>query len=315
MIKELAKKVISTIKKYDTITIFGHIRPDGDCYGSQFGLKNIIKTTFPDKKVYVLTDKCLYVSFLGKTDILDDDVIKNSLAIVVDTGSIDRVSDLRFQTAKEIIKLDHHIVNDEYGYFGTNINYIEDEKPATCQILTEFLLQFKELKISKEGAIALYTGIITDTGGFRYRGVDSTTLKCAAYLIDKGVDVEYIATMLGTRSYESLLFEGYVINNLVRDGGLVYCVLRKDIIEKYNVTYEDASNMISVYSGLENCPIWFLVIENKDLSIRLRIRSNKINLIELSNKYEGGGHEFATGAKLKDWSKLKEFVKDAKSFL
>lgn len=99
------EEIIKKIKEFDTIIIHGHMRPDGDCYGSQFGLKEIIKESFPNKQVYVVGGKCDYAAFLGQMDEIDDSLYNDALAIVVDTATAERVSDNRFTLAKYVIKL------------------------------------------------------------------------------------------------------------------------------------------------------------------------------------------------------------------
>ena len=98
--------LLSKIKEYDKIAIFGHTRPDGDCYGSLNGLKNIILTTFPKKRVFCLTDHVGSLSFLGKMDDVDDEFFDGALAIVCDTSTRERVHDQRYKLCNEVIKLD-----------------------------------------------------------------------------------------------------------------------------------------------------------------------------------------------------------------
>ena len=120
------QKILNRIKKYETIIIHGHKRPDGDCYGSQFGLKNIIQQSFPEKKVYVVGQRSAFVDFIGQMDVISDDVYKGALSIVVDTAVEDRISDERYKLGKEIIKIDHHIPVDDYG----DIRWVDTSFPS-----------------------------------------------------------------------------------------------------------------------------------------------------------------------------------------
>jgi phosphoesterase RecJ-like protein len=101
--------ILNKIKQYDKIIIHGHIRPDGDCYGAQFGLKDLILSSFPKKKVYVVGETSEYVSFVGQVDQIPDSEYNGALSIVVDTATKDRISDQRYLLGKEVIKIDHHI--------------------------------------------------------------------------------------------------------------------------------------------------------------------------------------------------------------
>ena len=91
------------IKEYDKIMIFGHVRPDGDCYGSLNGLKDIIKTSFPKKRVFCLTSQVEFLSFVGKMDDVEDEEFIDSLAIICDTSTRERICDKRYTLCKEKI--------------------------------------------------------------------------------------------------------------------------------------------------------------------------------------------------------------------
>src|SRR5690554_7654849 len=112
---EVLNDILRKIKMYNKIIIHGHQRPDGDCYGAQFGLKDVIKTTFPKKEVYVVGETSDYVSFVGTPDIIEDSRYEGALSIVVDTATEERISDKRYKLGREIIKIDHHIPVDQYG--------------------------------------------------------------------------------------------------------------------------------------------------------------------------------------------------------
>ena len=299
--------VYQKIKDYQTIIIFGHKRPDGDCYGSQNGLKYIIKSTFPMKSVFVVGEKVDNLSFIGQMDQIEDDIFPQALAIVVDTATRDRISDSRYKLCKEIIKIDHHIILDNYG----DINVVEELIPATCLLITKFLLSNETLKISLNGATALYTGTITDTGNFRYRGVNAETFHLAGVLLNYGVDTEWIDQNLSVQSLRSLRLKSYVYRSFkVTKNGFAYAVINRMIIKYYNVGYDEAASLVNLLANIKECPVWALIIRYpKD--IRVRIRSNGPNINKLAEKYDGGGHHKAAGASLKSWSKMRPFVKDA----
>ena len=299
--------VYQKLKDYQTIIIFGHKRPDGDCYGSQNGLKDIIKSTFPMKSVFVVGEKVDNLSFIGQMDQIEDDIFPQALAIVVDTATRDRISDSRYKLCKEIIKIDHHIILDNYG----DINVVEELIPATCLLITKFLLSNETLKISLNGATALYTGTITDTGNFRYRGVNAETFHLAGVLLNYGVDTEWIDQNLSVQSLRSLRLKSYVYRSFkVTKNGFAYAVINRMIIKYYNVGYDEAASLVNLLANIKECPVWALIIRYpKD--IRVRIRSNGPNINKLAEKYDGGGHHKAAGASLKSWSKMRPFVKDA----
>ena len=299
-------RILNKIKQYDTIIIHGHKRPDGDCYGAQFGLKNIISNSFPKKKVYVVGEKSDFVDFIGQIDVITDDTYLNALSIVVDTAVEDRISDSRYKLGKEIIKIDHHIPVDNYG----DMWWVDTTFPSCAQMIAYFYYKFKnELTLTKDGAIALYTGIVTDTGRFRFRGVSKITHQLAGLLIEKGVDVEEIDLLLGKETLEMISLKGYVYSNFVTAKGFVYLKMTRDVIDKYNVTDEQAASMVGLIGGIEGYPVWALFIEYPN-EIRIRLRSNGPTIDKLANKYGGGGHAKASGARLDSWKDLPKFIAD-----
>ncbi len=299
------KHIFKKIKEYNRIIIHGHVRPDGDCYGSQFGLKNIINTTFPDKEVYLVGGKCEHASFLGSMDTVTDEMFKGAISIVVDCGDSKRIDDKRINLADYVIKIDHHIPVDNYGDY----QFVQEEKPACCQIIAEFYDKFKKkLKITKEGAMALYTGMVTDTGRFRFDSVKSDTFKTAALLLDLGVNVEEIDAKLSIENLNTLKLKGYVLSNFkMTENGFAYVCITRDVVNEYQVSDEEAANQVNLLSSLEQIPVWALFMEYPG-EIRIRLRSKGPAIDLLANNYGGGGHEKASGAKLITWDDLPKFV-------
>ncbi len=304
----IVTEILKKIKEYDVITIHGHIRPDGDCYGCQFGLKNIIKTSFPEKEVYVVGEVCNYVTWLGEPDVIDDEKFKGALSICVDCANEERLSDQRFKLADYVIKIDHHIPVTQYG----NMQYVLEEKPACAQIIFEIYDEHKdELKITREGAIALYTGILTDTGRFRYDSVEPATFIAAAKLLALGVDIVDIDNKLSVESLDVLKYKGYILSNFcMTPEGFAYVVVKQDVINSYGISMEDAANQVNLLSTIPGYPVWALIIEYP-AEIRIRLRSRGPNVDTLANQYGGGGHAKAAGAKLESWDQLDTFIKDA----
>lgn len=299
--------ILDKIKEYETITLYGHKRPDGDCLGSQFGMKGIINASFPEKKVYCLGDPSEYVGFVGELDTVSDDVVKESLAIVMDVATQERVADQRFKLAKEIIKIDHHIPVDNYG----NIRWVDEWAPACCQMVTYFYYKFKdELKITKEGARALYTGIVTDSGQFRYRGVTPTTFQMASLLLKEGADVNEVDSHLSKSNVDELKIKGYVYSNFVlTEGGFAYIKIPASVVEEYNVSYETAAAQVNLLAGIENHPVWALFIEYPQ-EIRVRMRSNGPEIASICEKFPpGGGHEQAAGCRISSFDDIPLVVK------
>lgn len=301
------KEILKAIEAYERILIHGHIRPDGDCYGSQFGLAEIIKENYPEKDVHVVGDTSDFVSFLGTPEkaTITDEMYNGALAIVVDCGSADRVSDQRYQTADKVIKIDHHIAQIHYG----DIVYVEEESPACCQIITRFAKEMG-LKINEKAAFALYTGLVTDTGRFRFRGVDSATFDVASELMKHNVDVELLDNKLSVETMNVIKYKGYVLANACfTDCGVVYVKVTRDVVNQFGLTDEEAASQVGLLGTVEGYPVYLLFMEYPT-EIRIRLRSRGPRVDKLANMYGGGGHEKAAGAHLDSWEDLPRFIED-----
>lgn len=304
------KVILEKIKEYETIIIHGHTRPDGDCYGSQFGLKDIIKSTFPNKNVYVVGETSDYVSFVGEIDEIPISTYEGALSIVVDTAIADRISEQNYKLANEIIKIDHHIPSEDSYY--ADYYWVDTYKPSCSQMIAEFYDTFKdELKLTYDGALAMYVGIVTDTGGFRYRGVDRNTHEMAGSLLDFGVDVSYVDLKLSTKTLNEVKIKGYMLMNFEQtEEGFAYFVMTKETMDRYGLTSEEASATVNSLAGIEGYPVWALFIESDNDGIRVRLRSNGPEIESIARRYNGGGHAQAAGARLDSFKEIKNFVKD-----
>lgn len=325
MFEEILKK----IKEYDTIIIHRHIRPDGDCIGSQFGLKYYLQNNFPEKNIYAVGDEIPdYLQTLGKNDEIEDSMYNDALVIVVDTSLKSRICDERYQTGKYLIKIDHHDDSEQYGDY----EYVDPKTPACSAILVRIMKEFEKsgLVISLDTAKALYTGIITDTGRFRFRGVTGETLSDAGYLIDKGINTDEIFTRLYIKKQEELKLQGYVYNHFkMTKNGVAYMYFTKDIMQKFNVTKEDAANLVNSLDSIYGSLIWVVFVdqmlprpeiieneeESKDKEIRVRIRSRYISINEVATRFRGGGHLQAAGATIYSQKEMKKLLKELDTLL
>ena len=297
--------ILNKIKEYNRIIIHGHKRPDGDCLGSQFGLKDIIKTSFPNKEVYVVGESSEFVDFIGQVDTVSDEMFKGALSIIVDNAVSSRTSDTRFMLADYAIKIDHHIPVEDYGDY----QYVDTTSPSCAQIITEFYMKFSELKLTKVGGTALMTGQITDTGRFRYDSVDGRTLRSAAALCDLGVSISKIDQKLSSDTLADYQLKGYVLSNFkTTPDGFIYVLMTRDVIEKFGVSDEDAASQVNVIGTLEGFPVWALIIEYPGNEIRVRLRSRGPVINTLAAEYNGGGHAKAAGCELENWDALEGFA-------
>ncbi|MFW5865383.1 MAG: DHH family phosphoesterase, partial [Candidatus Izemoplasmataceae bacterium] len=267
----ILRQIHDKILEYKRIIITPHARPDGDCIGSALGLKDIIQTTYPDKEVYVVGEHTDYIRFLGDLDTIEDDLFKDALVIAVDTASEERIADQRYKTGDFLIKIDHHINVNSYG----DIEYVDTSRPAAALIIIDLFNAFKnEYKMSSFGAKALFTGTLTDTGRFKYSGVDADTFRNVAMLYENGLDALSVYKELDTRTEASVRFKGYVLQNYKKtENGVAYIEITEELINDFGVTIEEASSNVNELSVFEDCPIWVLFAEYEEKIVRARIRS------------------------------------------
>lgn len=308
MNKEVLVAIFDKIKEFENIIIHRHIRPDGDCIGSQMGLKELLKISFPEKNIYAVGDKIPdYLSFLGENDEVEDSLYQESLVIVVDTSVIDRISDERYKLGKYIIKIDHHDDSIDYG----NINYVDPIVPANGSIIVDFYLANKEsLIMNKKAATALYTAIISDTGRFQYRGVNGDVLRNAGVLLDIGINTEEIFSKLYLKELALFHLQGYVYKNIKQtDNGVAYIHFTKRIMEKYNVSNDDAGSLVNTLATIKGSLIWVAFINQDDGTTRVRIRSRFVEINDIASEFRGGGHLMAAGATIHNLKEKKLLLK------
>ena len=312
---KMAREVLDTIKQYDKIIIFRHFRPDGDCVGSSKGLHRILSLTFPEKEIILQNcDFSDYLSFLGgEPEIKDDDYYADALGIVVDTATSNRISNQKYKLCKYLIKIDHHIPVEDYG----NINWVEDERCSACELITSFYDALKdELKIDSEAATYLYAGMVTDSGRFRFRSVSGDTMRLAGLLLDQGVDTDRLYANLYMKEFAEFKFHGYVLNHIkITENGVAYLYIDSATMEKYGLSFEQASACVSYMDSIKNSLIWVAFIDTGSGDIRVRLRSRFVTINDLASRYEGGGHACAAGATVHSKKQMKELLLEADALL
>lgn len=303
--------ILNKIKEYDSIVIGRHFRPDGDAVGSTMGLGRIISLTFPEKKVYLSNkDKSDYMAFLGDTsESVSEEIIKSSLVIIIDTATEDRVSDNRILNGKEIVKIDHHIEAEPYG----DVSWVEDWRSSSCEMIASFYEEFSSvLKIDDIAATAIYAGMVTDSGRFRFSSTSSETLRLASIMVGKGVDIERLQANLDLNSYNFYKYQAYVFSKIeMTENGVSWLYVDQEMQKKWNLSREDASESVGFMSGIKGSICWIAFIENSDGSIRVRLRSRFMTVNKIAEKYHGGGHDRASGATCYSREEMMALIEDA----
>lgn len=312
-------KILEKIKEYNKIIIHRHVRPDGDCIGSQMGLKALLKHNFPEKEILAVGDNIpTYISYYGNNDEVSDEDYKESLVIVVDTANPKRICDERYQTGKYLIKIDHHDDSPDYG----DLIYVDPTSPACASIIVDMYKAWHKydnnITLNKEAATALMLGIVTDTGRFRYRGTDRRLFENAGLLMDPNIELDELYTATYIKEKEELKLQGFVCENFkVTDNGVAYIYFDKETLEKYNVTCDEAAACVNILDSIRGSLIWVVFInQNKeDGEIRVRLRSRFVAINEVATHYRGGGHLQAAGSTIYSLDEMTSLLSELDSLL
>lgn len=304
----MKQQILDEISQNETIIIHRHVRPDPDAYGSQCGLAEMIKATYPNKKIYVVGESEPTLEFLYKMDHISDEIYQEALVIVCDTANQARISDQRYHTGKKLIKIDHHPNDDQYG----DLLWVETEASATSEMIYELYLEGKDqgFKLSEKAAELLYTGIVGDTGRFLFPSTTEKTFQYASALISKGINPTPIYDELYKTKRNVAKLSGYVLQNFtLTSSGSASMSITKDILKEFDVTPSEASQLVGILGNIEGVKAWVFFVEEEN-QIRVRLRAKKLVINELAKKYNGGGHPLASGASIYSWEEAKQVLHD-----
>lgn len=304
----MKKKILDAIKEYETIIIHRHVRPDPDAYGSQGGLAEILKVSFPEKNIYTVGLEEESLHYLRRLDVIPDETYKGALVIVTDTANEERICDSRYRLGDKLIKIDHHPNEDPYG----DILWVDTDASSVSEMIYEFYLYGKEhgLKISDEAARLLYAGIVGDTGRFLYPSTTEKTFQYAGELIH----FNFSRTELYDSMYELapnvIKLNGYILQNFeMKDHGVASVVITKELLQEYGMKPSEASLLVSILGNVAGISAWAFFIEEED-QIRVRLRSKGPVINKIAMKYKGGGHPLAAGASIYSWDELNDVMRD-----
>lgn len=301
------KKIYRAIKKFNTIVIARHVGVDPDAMASQIGLRDSILLTFPEKKVLAVGNGSNRFNYLGKLDKLEDVDYQNSLLIILDTPDKKRVDCPNVDDFKCKIKIDHHIFVEEF----CDIELIDEKNSSTCQLIIELLYKTK-LKKSIDIMEKLVLGLISDTNRFLFSASNKTFDLISKILKDYQLDLPSLYSNLYRRPLSEVRLQGYISQNMtITENGVGYIKLTNDIISKFDADASSAGNMINNFNYIEEVLVWLMISEdNKSDLIKINIRSRGPVINTVAEKYNGGGHKFACGAKLSTFEEADLLIND-----
>ena len=290
------EQVLECIKKYDTIIIHRHKNPDGDALGSQIGLKHILRDSFPEKRVLVVGDMTARYSFMEDSimDTVEDSEYDGALAIILDTSAKALICDDRYTLADKTVRIDHHIFCETIA----EVEVTDTSYESCCGLVTAFAVECG-LTVSPLAAKSLYTGMITDSGRFRYDSTSANTFRMASFLMERNFSTADIYRNLYADDFSFIRLRAqFVLRIQFTEQKVAYIYTTLDEAKSYGAdSFTLSRGMVNVMSEIRGVDIWVNFTETED-GVLCEIRSSKHNINVIAKKYGGGGHEKASGATL-----------------
>lgn len=292
------EQIRNLIEEHTTVILHRHKNPDGDALGCQIGLWYLLKENYPAKEIYIVGDMTPRYAFIAdrEMDAIGDETYKDALAIVLDTSAKSLISDERYTFAKVTARIDHHIFVEQIASHEVTDTSFE----SCCGMIAAMALECG-WKLSPAAAKALYTGMITDSGRFRYDSVSSKTFRMASYLMEAKFDTgDIYRNLYADDLFFIQLRAKYALKIQTTKQGVAYIYTSKEEAQSYGAdTFTLSRGMVNVMSEIRGIHSWVNFTEAEE-GILCEIRSNTYNINPIAVKYGGGGHQKASGATLKD---------------
>ncbi|WP_086348160.1 DHH family phosphoesterase [Candidatus Enterococcus clewellii] len=296
--------ILSMIKKYETIIIHRHQRPDPDALGSQVGLAEILRASFPEKNIYQVGGPVEGLEFLALMEEVEDSVYQGALVIVTDTANSPRISDNRYALGEKLIKIDHHPNDEPYG----DLVWVNTKASSCSEMIMDFYLMFEdELTLTDNAARLLYGGIVGDTGRFLYPATTSHTLEVAAVLRGCDFDATALNRELEQISMSVAKLAGYVYQNLEVDAdGAGKVLISHEMLTEYGIVDSETASVVPLPGTIDEVLAWGLFVQQPEGYYRVRLRSKGPVINEIAKRHHGGGHPLASGANARDMDEVRE---------
>ena len=287
----------SMVQEAASVAILGHIHPDGDCVGSTLGLWNYLRREYPQIQADVYledpSEKFAYLSGFNKI-LRHVEEREYDLCICLDCGSEDRLGEFAcyFKNAKKSLCLDHHVTNTRFA----QVNLVADGASSACEALYE---QLREEALDKTVAECLYTGIVHDTGVFKFSSTSSRTMEIAGKLMAKGIDFgEIIDGSFYRKTYvqNQILGRALLESITFMDGKCIFSAIKKKDMEFYGVTSKDLDGIIDQLRLTEGVECALFLYETGPQEYKVSMRSQKqVDVSRIAAYFGGGGHVRAAG--------------------
>lgn len=300
--------ILHSINSHDTIIIHRHTKPDGDALGSQIGLKHILKENFPTKTIYAVGDSAGIYHYMEDSvmDTIPDSAYQNALAVILDCGVPHLISDERYKSAHATVRMDHHIFTGKFA----DEEVVETSFESCCGLIAQFAMDCG-LRLTPLAAKSLYTGMVTDSGRFRYDSTTARTHRLAAFLMEQPFDTNDIYRELYAETIESKRRRAaFTLKVKFTPKNVAYIYTTLEEMKALNVTaFSISRGMVNTMADLKDVDIWVNFTETEE-GVLCELRSSRYNINPIAVKYGGGGHAKASGATVKDYATAMAMLQD-----
>ncbi len=285
-----------------TVGMCGHVRPDGDAFGSCMGLYLFLKKYYPEieAKVYLENAYSKTYEFVECSDEIIHDYPAekpHDLFIALDCADFERLgrSQDYFKAAGKTVVIDHHVSNPGFGM----INEVQPDASSTSELIA---MMIGKDRITKEIAEPLYMGIAHDTGVFQYSCTSSRTMMIGGWLMDTGIDYsEIVDSTFFRRTYNQTQILGRALTEsiLMMDGKLIFSAVRHKDMEFYQVEFSDLDGIVQQLRVTAGVEVAIFMYEEAPRRYKVSLRSNgKVDVSKIAIYFQGGGHAMAAGCSM-----------------
>ncbi len=290
------KEIIKKIKEYDNIVIARHIGPDPDALASEIALRDSIKLTFPKKNVYAVGNSVSKFRYFGELDRIDDKTLNKPLLIILDVPNKSRIDGINYEVYDYVIRIDHHPNVEELA----NLELVDERASSTCELIVE-LINNTKLKMNYNIAANLFLGIVADSDRFLLSYTTPKTFKIVTMLIEEyNLNINKLYDNLYERPMNEVRFQSFIaLNMVITENNFGYIKLDKKVMDEFKVDSSAASNMVNNFNFIKDLYCWaFSSYDEKNKIHKINIRSRGPIINTVASKYNGGGHMYASGARL-----------------
>ena len=292
------EKIRHDLHAFDTIIIHRHNKPDGDALGSQIGLKHILLENFPDKQIFAVGDDARFFGFMDDAvmDQIPDSAYENALAVILDCGAPALISDSRYQLARRTVRIDHHLFTQTIA----DVEVIDSSFESCCGMIAQ-LAKESGFRLNTVAAKSLYTGMVTDSGRFRYDSTTARTYALASFLMETPFDITEIYQQLYADSFDSKKLKAqFILKIQFTEKNVAYIYTTAEELKRIDADLFTVSRgMVNTMADIRGVNIWCNFTETEN-GVLCELRSNRHNINPIAVKYGGGGHAKASGATVAD---------------